>query len=140
VFFAGTFNGHPVGVAAALATVEILEQPGSYDHLFGLGERARGGLREIHERLGLEATVAGFGSVFLTYFMAPPVESYTDLLRNDVAAFTGYRRKLIERGIYKLPVNLKRNHISLAHTAADIDETLEKAEEVLKEMKEKKEL
>ena len=38
---------------------------------------------------------------------------------------------LIERGIYKLPVNLKRNHISLSHSQADIDETLEKADEVM---------
>jgi len=134
VFFSGTFNSHPVGVAAALATVEILERPGSYEHLFRLGERVRNGMREITERLGVEAAVAGFGSVWVTYFMAPPVENYADLLRNDAQKFVTYRRKLIERGIYKLPVNLKRNHISLAHTEADIDETLAAAEAVLKEM------
>ena len=134
VFFSGTFNSHPVGVAAALATVEILERPGSYEHLFRLGERVRNGMREITERLGVEAAVAGFGSVWVTYFMAPPVENYADLLRNDAQKFVTYRRKLIERGIYKLPVNLKRNHISLAHTEADIDETLAAAEAMLKEM------
>jgi glutamate-1-semialdehyde 2,1-aminomutase len=135
VFFSGTFNSHPVGVAAALATVEILERPGSYEHLFRLGERVRNGMREITERLGVDAVVAGFGSVWVTYFMAPPVENYADLLRNDAQKFVTYRRKLIERGIYKLPVNLKRNHISLAHTEADIDETLAVAEAVLKEMR-----
>jgi glutamate-1-semialdehyde 2,1-aminomutase len=135
VFFSGTFNSHPVGVAAALATVEILERPGSYEHLFRLGERVREGMRKITERLGVDAVVAGFGSVWVTYFMAPPVENYADLLRNDAQKFVTYRRKLIERGIYKLPVNLKRNHISLAHTEADIDETLAVAEAVLKEMR-----
>ncbi len=134
VFFAGTFNAHPMSVAAALATVEILERPGSYDHLFGLGDRVREGLNAIIERRGVEATVAGFGSVFVTYFMRPPVNNYTDLLRNDANKFVTYRRKMIERGIYKLPVNLKRNHISLSHTEADIDETLEKADEVMKEL------
>jgi glutamate-1-semialdehyde 2,1-aminomutase len=135
VFFAGTFNAHPVGVAAALASVEVLERPGSYDYLFGLGERVRTGLSEIAARAGVEATVTGFGSVFVTYFMSPPVENYTDLLRNDAAKFLAYRRKMIERGIYKLPMNLKRNHLSLAHTEADIDETLEAADAVLKELK-----
>lgn len=133
VFFAGTFNAHPVGVAAALATIEILERPESYAHLFNLGDRMRQGLREIIQRRGISTTVAGFGSVFLTYFMEPPIDSYSDLLRNDVAKFIAYRRKMIDRGIYMLPVNLKRNHISLAHTAADIDETLEAADAVLKE-------
>jgi glutamate-1-semialdehyde 2,1-aminomutase len=131
VFFAGTFNGHPIGVSAALATIDVLERPGSYDHLFGLGERMRGGLRSILSRLGIEATVAGFGSVFVTYFMAPPIDSYTDLLRNDVAKFVAYRRGMIEHGFYMLPVNLKRNHISLAHTQEDVDRTLEAAEDVL---------
>lgn len=134
VFFAGTFNGHPLSVSAALATVEVLERPGSYDHLFGLGDRVRRGLREIVERHGVEATVVGFGSVFLTYFMAPPIDSYTDLLRNDAEKFVAYRRAMIERGFYELPVNLKRNHISLSHTAEDIDQALEAAEDVLRAM------
>ncbi|MCB0153560.1 MAG: aspartate aminotransferase family protein [Anaerolineae bacterium] len=132
VFFAGTYNGHPVGVAAALATIEILERPESYAHMFNLGDQMRAGLREIADRHGLEATVAGFGSVFLTYFMAGPLNNYSDLLRNDVTKFVAYRRQLIERGIYMLPVNLKRNHISLAHSQADIDQTLDAAEAVLK--------
>jgi len=134
VFFAGTYNGHPVGVAAALAAIEILERPESYPHLFNLGEQMRQGMREITQRLGIEATVAGFGSVFLTYFMSGPINNYTDLLRNNVDKFVAYRRKMIEHGIYKLPVNLKRNHISLSHTQADIDQTLETAEAVLKQM------
>lgn len=132
VFFAGTYNGHPVGVAAALATIEILERPESYTHMFKLGDQMRAGLAEITTRHGIEATVVGFGSVFLTYFMSGPVNNYSDLLRNDVDKFVAYRRKMIERGIYKLPVNLKRNHISLSHTQADIDQTLEAANAVLK--------
>jgi len=133
-FFSGTFNGNAVGCAAALATMEILEREPVHAHTFRLGERLRQGLREIHERLGVRATVAGFGSVFLTYFMEGPIENYSDLLRNDVARFVGYRRRLIERGIFKMPVNLKRNHVSYAHTDAHIDRTLEACEDVLKEM------
>jgi glutamate-1-semialdehyde 2,1-aminomutase len=91
-------------------------------------------LREIHGRLGIRATVAGFGSVFLTYFMEGPIESYSDLLRNDAARFVEYRRRLIERGIFKMPINLKRNHVSYAHTDAHVDRTLEACEDVLKEM------
>jgi glutamate-1-semialdehyde 2,1-aminomutase len=134
VFIAGTYNGHPASLAAALATIEILERPDSYAHLFGQGERMRQGLREIIEQLGIEATIAGFGSVFVTYFMRGPINSYTDLLRNDSHKFIKYRQEMIKRGIYKLPVNLKRNHISLSHTSADIEQTLETAHAVLKEI------
>lgn len=133
-FFAGTFNGNAMSCAATLATIEIIEREPVHEHTFRLAERLRKGLGEIHQRLGIRATVAGFGSVFLTYFMEGPIENYSDLLRNDEARFVEYRRKLIERGIFKMPVNLKRNHVSYAHTDAHIDRTLEVCEDVLREM------
>jgi glutamate-1-semialdehyde 2,1-aminomutase len=133
-FFAGTYNGNAVGCAAALAAMEILEREPVHQHIFRLGERLRAGLREIHQRLGVPATVAGFGSIFLTYFLEGPVETYTDLLRNDAARFVEYRQRLIERGIFKMPINLKRCHISYSHTDAHVDRTLEVCEDVLKEM------
>ena len=132
VFFAGTFNGHAIGCSAALATIEVMEKQNVHKHVFRLGDKMRSGLREICDRLNLQATVAGFGSVFLTYFMSPPIESYTDLLRNDQKFFVEYRKQLLEQGIFKLPLNLKRNHISFSHTDIDIETTLSVADDVLK--------
>jgi glutamate-1-semialdehyde 2,1-aminomutase len=134
VLFAGTYNGHAVGVAAALATIKILEEEPVYQHIFRLGDRMRQGLVAIHRRLGIDAIVAGFGSVFVTYFMDRPAENYTDLMRNDGKRFVEYRKRLLQRGILKIPMNLKRAHISYAHTEADIDRTLEEIESVLQEM------
>ena len=45
-----------------------------------------------------------------------------------------HRRRLIERGIFKMPSNLKRNHVSYSHTEAQVDKTLEACEDVLKEL------
>ncbi|MBA2476929.1 MAG: aspartate aminotransferase family protein [Actinobacteria bacterium] len=126
--FAGTFNGHPPTAAAALATIEKLRSEPVHEHVFGLGERARGGLRELYARLGVPAVVAGFGSVFVTYFLEGPVRSYDDLLRNDAELFVGYRRELMRHDIFELPLNLKRSHFSYAHTAADVDRLLEATE------------
>ncbi len=120
-FFAGTFNGHPAMAAAALATVQKLEREPVHEHVFGLGQRVREGLTEMYRRLGVPVVVSGFGSVFLTYFMDGPVDSYEDLLRNDAELFVGYRRALIPQGIFELPLNLKRSHISYAHDDADVD-------------------
>jgi glutamate-1-semialdehyde 2,1-aminomutase len=50
-----------------------MEKEDVHKHLFRLGDKMRLGLREICGRLKLQATVAGFGSIFLTYFMRPPV-------------------------------------------------------------------
>lgn len=133
-YFAGTYNGNVAGCAAALATLDVLEREPVHEHVFRLGERLRRGLREIHQRLGVAATVEGFGSIFVTYFQDGPIESYADLVRNDAARFVEYRRRLIERGIFELPLNLKRNHVSYSHTDAHVDRTLEVSEDVLKQM------
>ncbi len=134
VFFAGTYNGHAVGTSAALATIEIMEREPVHERIFQLGDRMRRGLREIHQRRGVRATVAGFGSIFLTYFMEGPIENYSDLMRNDTAFFLDYRRRLMQRGVFKIPMNIKRAHISYAHTGADIDNTLQAVDDVLGEM------
>jgi glutamate-1-semialdehyde 2,1-aminomutase len=127
-FFAGTFNGHPPTSAAALATIDKLQREPVHEHVFRLGERARQGLTELYERLGVPVVVAGFGSVFVTYFLDGPVESYDDLLANDVEMFTGYRRELMKHGIFELPLNLKRSHFSYAHTDEDVERLLEGTE------------
>ena len=127
-FFAGTFNGHPATSAAALATIDKLEREPVHEHVFRLGERARTGLQALYDGLGVAAVVSGFGSVFVSYFLEGPVWSYDDLLANDVDLFVGYRRELMKDGIFELPLNLKRSHVSYAHTEEDVDRLLESTE------------
>jgi glutamate-1-semialdehyde 2,1-aminomutase len=132
VFFAGTYNGHPVGVAAALATIAELEDGSVHKHCFTLAERLQKGLQEIADELEIKMKVVAFGSVVVPYFLDGPIENYTDLLQNDNARDAAFRKAMCERGIFMLPTALKRNHISAAHTQADIDRTLEAALGVLK--------
>jgi glutamate-1-semialdehyde 2,1-aminomutase len=124
VFFAGTYNGHPACVAAAIATIDKLANEPVHEHVYKLGERARSELTDLHARLGNKVQVNGFGSVFVTYFVDHPVRNYEDLLDNDVERFTGLRMAQMEHGVFELPLNLKRSHFSYAHTDDDIDTLL----------------
>lgn len=125
-FVAGTFNGHPDLASAALETIRKIEREPVHDHLFHLGDRARKGLREAFAHLEVPAVVSGFGSIFVTYFLdATDVVRYEDLVANDAQLFEGYRRELMQYGIFELAMNLKRSHISYAHTEADIDRLVE---------------
>jgi len=135
VFFAGTYNGHPFSVAAALATIARLEDGSVYRHCFDLADQAKLGLESIAQELSIPMCIARFGSVFVPYFMPERhIDSYTDLLDNDTARDVWFRRAMCERGIFMLPTALKRNHVSAAHTQADIDRTLETARDVLATM------
>jgi glutamate-1-semialdehyde 2,1-aminomutase len=134
VFVGGTYNGHPVATSAALATIAELEDGKVYERIFRLGDKTRRGLQEIADRLDINMTVAGYGSVFVPYFMSGAITRYADLLRNNTEADSIFRSEMIKRGIFMLPMAMKRNHISAAHTDADINRTLNIADDVLKEM------
>jgi len=134
VFVGGTYNGHPVATAAALATIAELEDGTVHERIFRLGDKVRQGLQDIADRFDMDMIVAGYGSVFVPYFMSGAITRYADLLRNDTEADTMFRSEMIKRGIFMLPLAMKRNHISAAHTDDDIDRTLNIAEDVLKGM------
>ncbi|WP_308797954.1 aspartate aminotransferase family protein [Agromyces silvae] len=136
VMLAGTFNGNSVSMAAAIATIGALQDPELrvHEHLFRLGARMRAGLTEITTDLEIPAVVTGVGSVFVTYFLDGAVRGYRDLLRNDDDAYATFHRRMIDQGSYMYPMALKRNHISYAHTDADVDRTLEQAGDVLAAM------
>jgi glutamate-1-semialdehyde 2,1-aminomutase len=127
-FFAGTFNGHPGMAAAAVATLDKLRREPVHEHVFRLGARVREGLTALYQSLDVPVVVGGFGSVFVTYFMQGPVERYDDLLANDAELFIEQRREQLAHGVFELPLNLKRSHVSYAHTDQDIDHLLDAAE------------
>lgn len=131
VLFAGTYNAHPVSTSAALATIEALEDGRIHRRLFDRGEKIRNEITSMIRERGLEAHVAGFGSVFVVYFLKPPVTSYTDLLSNDAKLDRAFRALLIDAGILANPLPLKRYHLFDAHSQADIDFTLQTVKEAL---------
>ena len=137
VFYSGTYNGNPAAVAAALATLDVLETELVHEHIFRLGAGMRTGLQEIVAGSRLEATVVGFGSIYGLIFAAGPLRTYEDVMRNDPARFLRYKRGLLRRGVLEMPaLNAMRGHVSYSHTDADIDRTLAAAAETIAEMNE----
>jgi glutamate-1-semialdehyde 2,1-aminomutase len=134
VLLAGTFTGHPTACAAAVATINKLRDAKVFERTAELGQRMRDGLNGIVTELGLPAAVRGYGSVFCMYFLEGEVHGYRDLMRNDNELYRDYHRRMTDRGFLMLPMALKRNHVSFAHTEEDIDRTLEASRDVLKEL------
>lgn len=133
VLLAGTFNGHPVAMAAANATIRVMteDDPALFDRTASLATRAAEGLNRVIAGLGIRARALSHGSVFVVYFLDGQVSGYRDLLRNDNHAYATFHRRMTDRGFLMLPMALKRNHVSAAHTDADIDAMLATASEVL---------
>jgi glutamate-1-semialdehyde 2,1-aminomutase len=126
-FVAGTYNGHPVAVAAAIRTIEYLKEQEQtlYPRLESLGSRMEAGILESFERHGIVGCVARQGSAFAFYFMPqPPDDLHAIIEHHDFKLDLALRRALIGRGIFFIPIATKQSSISAAHTEADIDTTL----------------
>src|SRR5690606_37822708 len=61
VHFSGTFNGHALAAAAANATLKVLRQPGTYEHLWRLGQVFRAKITSILDARGVAGQVLGRG-------------------------------------------------------------------------------
>jgi glutamate-1-semialdehyde 2,1-aminomutase len=110
----------------------MLESGEVHRRIFRLGHMMREGLEAIFKEAGLPAIVAGFGSVFVPYFLTGPVRNYEDLLRNDAVAFVETRKEAMKEGIFMLPMNLKRCAVCAAHTAEDAAKALDRIQRAVK--------
>jgi glutamate-1-semialdehyde 2,1-aminomutase len=133
-FVAGTYNGHPIAVAAAIRTIEYLasHEDSLYPRLEALGARMQSGMEEIFARRGHCATIGREGSALSFYFTPHAPNDLHDIIEgHDFEKDLSVRRGLIERGVFVMPVATKQCSISAAHSTADIDQTLEELDFVL---------
>ena len=133
VWFASTVGGNPVTAAAALATLEELRKPGTYQHLFALGERLRSGFRSILSELGIAAQVLGDGPLCALSFTEENVVDYRTAFRSDRAKERAFKLGLFQNGIFLNPLSTKL-YLSTAHGDEEIDMILSAGRKVLKEI------
>jgi glutamate-1-semialdehyde 2,1-aminomutase len=134
VLIAGTFNAFPLITAAAIATLEKLNSPvhNVYAHVNQLGQVLEDGLKTIFSATDKPFHVARQGSAYCVYFMDHAPVDFHDILKNHDFGFDrSYRVKLIGQGIFNFPLPIKQGSISFAHSLQDIEETLEKTENVV---------
>jgi glutamate-1-semialdehyde 2,1-aminomutase len=121
VWQAGTLNGNPVAAVAGLATLAELRAPGVYQTLFATGTRLRDGLAAAARKHGLPAQVSGEPPVFDIVFTDQPVVDYRATLTADRRRIALFNEECLRRGVVKA---VNKIYVSLAHTDADVDETL----------------
>jgi glutamate-1-semialdehyde 2,1-aminomutase len=127
VYQAGTLSGNPLAMAAGVATLRLLTEPGVYDHLETLSARLVDGLGEAAERAGVAYTANRVGSMFTGFFSADPVSDYVSAKKADTRRYAHFFHAMLQRGVYLAPSQFEAGFMSLAHTQADVDATLETA-------------
>jgi glutamate-1-semialdehyde 2,1-aminomutase len=138
VLIAGTYNCHPVPVAAAIACLKKLSDPQHrvYETLEQRAAQLEQGQREIFARHGVPAIISRLGSAHCVYFAESMPHDWWSLLDlHDFSFDTRYRRALIKLGVYNFPLAVKQGSISFAHSTADIDQTLNAIDDAMRELK-----
>ena len=127
VFQSGTFSGHPVTMAAGLATLRYAADEGVYDHLADLGETLRSGLRDLVADRHPEYTVVGRDSLFKVIFTRERgVRSAADVQRAQRERWDRlFRPAMAERGVLLPPNMHEAQFLCAAHTAEDVETTLD---------------
>jgi glutamate-1-semialdehyde 2,1-aminomutase len=128
--YTGTFSGNPVSCAAALATLNVLQRPGTYARLHATGQTLAAGLRDISARLGLPTFVVSEGPMVDLWFTDQPVSSYPAIWAANAERGRAFKLGLMRRGIWS-PPGLKM-FLSLAHTDEDLARTLDAAEAAMR--------
>jgi len=133
VLIAGTYNAHPVNAAAALATLEILQNPKIYHHISLVSNLLYEGLETIFVEKGVPAVISSNASASCTYFCEQlPADVHDILGYHDFEFDIAYRKAMIQKGIYLIPIACKQSSVSYAHSIEDIEHTLEVTRDVVK--------
>ena len=137
VFYSGTFNGHPLSVAAALTTLTILERDRVTDTLQQLTKRLSDGINQAIGECGVSAVCQYFGSVWCLYFDVQEVKNSIDLGRSTTPRADQlndtFRLWMRERGVYIHRRHMLRGFVGAAHQESDIDRTVDLVRLFLKE-------
>jgi glutamate-1-semialdehyde 2,1-aminomutase len=132
VYQAGTLSGNPLAMTAGLETLTILqEDAGAYERLEALSRRLADGVQRNIASLGLPLTQNRVGSMSTLFFAGEPVTDYASAVKADTKRFGAYFRAMLERGIYLAPSQFEAGFVSLAHTEADIERTVQANKEAL---------
>ncbi len=126
VYQAGTLSGNPLAVAAALATLELLDA-GAYERLASVTTAAADGLRDAAARARRPVSVQCVPGLLTVFFSDRPVRDYADAAACDLDAYGAWCRALLRRGVYPPASQFEAWFPSLAHTDADITHTVDAA-------------
>jgi glutamate-1-semialdehyde 2,1-aminomutase len=127
VYQAGTLSGNPIATAAANATLDILAEKGCYGRLESSAATLEAGLAKAAKESGVAVTINRAGSILSCFFTTKPVQTFADVQSTDIQSFKKFFAGMLGRGIYLAPSAYEAMFVSLAHSADDIERTIEAA-------------
>lgn len=138
MYQAGTLSGNPLAMTAGLMTIRLLKHGDNFAKIAAQTTKLADGMRDLSQKLDIPMQVGNMGTMLGYYFLKEADAKITDYASAkqyaDTEFFGKYFHAMLERGIYLAPSQFEAGFVSLAHTDAHIQTTLDAAEKVLSEL------
>ena len=133
VYQAGTLSGNPVAMAAGLATLDGLSQPGFFEALEDKSIQLTEGFKSIAAEAGIPMATEYAGGMFGFFFSElDKVTSFAEATACDANRFNQFFHSMLDQGVYLAPSLYEAGFISAVHSEQDLDQTLSAARNALK--------
>jgi glutamate-1-semialdehyde 2,1-aminomutase len=129
VYQAGTLSGNPLSVAAGLATLKLVSQPGFHAALEAKTSRLVSALSAAAKQCGAKFSAQSVGGMFGLYARETPPISYAEVMQSDQPAFNRFYHAMLDKGVYLAPSAFEAGFVSAAHSDADVEATVAAAKE-----------
>ncbi len=134
VYQAGTLSGNPVAVAAGMATLELILQPGFYPRLAEQTTKLTNGLTLAAQAAGITFCADAVGGMFGLYFSAAAPVNYAQMMAGNRDQFNIFFHAMLDAGVYFAPAAFEAGFVSMAHDDAVIEATIAAARTVFANM------
>ena len=135
VYHGGTYNAHPVSVAAGLETLKILSKPGVYKKIDGIGDSLFNGLRDAAEDRGVDVWVESIGSLGQMYFTNHEVATWRDAFDADGEKWKHWFMHSLGKGVFfGVPHADEHFFTSIVHSKEDISKSVEISDEAFRQI------
>ena len=131
VYQAGTLSGNPLAMAAGLAQLRELHNRSGFERLDQLGAHFENGLRLLLSAKGVPHRFNRVGSMICVFFADRDIVNVDDVMKQDLEFFKKFFWGCLEHGVYLAPSPYETGFLSLAHTEADLDDSITVFEHVL---------
>ncbi|MDA1107902.1 MAG: glutamate-1-semialdehyde 2,1-aminomutase [Proteobacteria bacterium] len=136
VYQAGTLSGNPLAMAAGLAMLNLVSEPGFFARLAATTRRLTDGLVQRAQQAGVALCANQVGGMFGIFFSGEKnIHSFAQVMACDVERFKKFFHGMLDEGVYLAPSAFEAGFVSAAHGDAEIDATLAAAEKVFARLK-----
>lgn len=125
---AGTMAGNPLSIAAGIACLEALSEPGTYEELDRKGSVLEEGLRSRAKQAGIPVQINRKGGALTLYFTDRPVTDYEGAQQADGDRFARFFQGMLREGVYLAPSKYEAWFLTITHSDQDLEDTLQAAE------------